>query len=127
MDQKKKTCQSIARKRNRIRELEGLVQMLKEAPTMDEDSDGDEQLIGMMRSVNQLPKETEYVDEKHIIIDEETGMLMTINSSIAITSNIPIQMRDEKCVTITQYIKKNTIEKVIEADWATKMIRHVQR
>lgn len=97
--------------------------MLKEAPTVDEDSDGDEQLIGMMRTVNQLPKETEYVAEKHIVIDEETGMLMTINASIAISTNIPIHLRDEKRVTITQNIKRDTIEEIIQTDWATKMIR----
>lgn len=123
MNEKKRTCQSIARKRNRIRELEGLIRMLKEAPTVDEDSDGDEQLIGMMRTVNQLPKETEYVAEKHIVIDEETGMLMTINASIAISTNIPIHLRDEKRVTITQNVKRDTIEEIIQTDWATKMIR----
>jgi len=116
MDEKKKTCQSIARKRNRIRELEGLIHMLKEAPTIDEDSDGDEQLIGIMRTVNQLPKETEYVTEKYIAIDEETGMLMTINSSVAISSNIPLHLRDERPVTITQNIKSKTIEKIVTAD-----------
>jgi len=123
MDVKKKTCQSIARKRNRIRELEGLIRMLKEAPTIDEDSDGDEQLIGLMRTVNQLPKETEHVAEKYIVVDEGTGMIMTINTSTAISSNVPMQLRDEKHVVITQNIKKNIIERIIEADWATKIIR----
>lgn len=77
-------CQSLARKRNRIRELEGLIQSLKKAPTVEEDSDGDEQLIGIMRSINQSPRETGYLAEKHIIIDEHTGMSMTINSSISV-------------------------------------------
>jgi len=123
LEAKRKTCQSIARKRNRIRELEGLIQTLKEAPTIEEDSDGDEQLIGIIRSVNQLPKETEYIAEKHIVIDENTGMSMTINSSTAISSNIPLELRDEKIVTVTQNIRRNTITKVIQADWATKVIR----
>lgn len=97
---KKKTFQSQLRKKERIKKLEKLVKSLEEAPNIQEDSDGDEQMTDLIYQFDKTTQTSTTVIDKFILSNEDDGTTVSITTSTTIRSNKSEEERKRRPIMI---------------------------
>lgn len=123
INKRARAYRSELRKKERIRMYKSYIEWLERAVSMDEDSDGEQQMTDILHKINSVTQEAYTTIDKFIVVNDDDGTSVTVTTSSTIRANRPLEEMRDKTVRITRDITGKQITTICSADWATRIIK----
>ncbi|XP_067208514.1 enolase-phosphatase E1-like [Linepithema humile] len=124
LETRTKSIHALQRRQRRVEKLKKIAKELEDTPVIEENSDGEEETIKILHSVNTTKRNPETVLDRFTLQNDNEGVQVSLMASITVRSTSQNPTQVERPFTLVYDMTNGKATRKVYADWATKITAH---